>query len=220
VLESHGVHATFFVVGANAVAHPFLIDRMLAGGHEVANHTLHHHSLTLQGPAGQRPSARWRRGEIYGGAAAVQPLAVSLLRAPYGHVDLAVALTAARCRQRLVGWDTPAGDWTDDPSDVLVERTLDRLRPGGIVLFHDRLATASHPAFLSRAPTIAAVDDLLTRTRRDGWDWVTISQLIRVGRTRLRFHRLDADPSGLPTITNVDPNGYDTDVANLGRYGP
>ena len=49
LLAAHGVHATFFVVGALAAAEPALIRRMAAAGHELGVHGYHHrfvHELT------------------------------------------------------------------------------------------------------------------------------------------------------------------------------
>lgn len=38
VLKAHGVAATFFVIGAQGVRYPELIERMAAEGHEIGNH--------------------------------------------------------------------------------------------------------------------------------------------------------------------------------------
>lgn len=42
VLRRHGVHATFFVVGARVLEHPELTRRLVREGHEVGNHTFSH----------------------------------------------------------------------------------------------------------------------------------------------------------------------------------
>ncbi len=45
VLERHGVQATFFVLGANAVDHPGLLRQTVAAGHELGIHTWNHPRL-------------------------------------------------------------------------------------------------------------------------------------------------------------------------------
>ena len=45
VLKALGAPATFFAVGAMADAHPSFITRLLAEGHELANHTYTHPDL-------------------------------------------------------------------------------------------------------------------------------------------------------------------------------
>src|SRR5689334_18457910 len=42
VLERHGVHATFFVLGWVAQQHPGLVRRIAAQGHEIASHSFWH----------------------------------------------------------------------------------------------------------------------------------------------------------------------------------
>ncbi len=44
-LEAAGARATFFCVGWVFRAHPELVRRLVAGGHELGNHTLHHRGL-------------------------------------------------------------------------------------------------------------------------------------------------------------------------------
>lgn len=38
VLKARGVRATFYVVGMKAALHPHILQRMVAEGHDVANH--------------------------------------------------------------------------------------------------------------------------------------------------------------------------------------
>ena len=45
ILKAKHVPATFFVIGANMEAHPGLVQRILAEGHEVGNHTYTHPNL-------------------------------------------------------------------------------------------------------------------------------------------------------------------------------
>lgn len=44
-LEAVGARATFFCVGRVFQAHPELVGRLVAGGHELGHHTLHHRML-------------------------------------------------------------------------------------------------------------------------------------------------------------------------------
>jgi peptidoglycan/xylan/chitin deacetylase (PgdA/CDA1 family) len=53
ILQSHGVHATFFVIGENVRANPGMIGQILAGGNLVGNHTETHATLTGMSAAGQ-----------------------------------------------------------------------------------------------------------------------------------------------------------------------
>ena len=45
ILKKHEAKATFFIVGNAARRHPALIRRIIAEGHEIANHTMTHSNL-------------------------------------------------------------------------------------------------------------------------------------------------------------------------------
>ena len=45
ILKEKGVHASFFIIGQNAAAYPGLVQRILAEGHDVGNHTFTHPNL-------------------------------------------------------------------------------------------------------------------------------------------------------------------------------
>ncbi len=47
ILARHGVHATFFVKGDAASAHPELVQRLVRAGHEVGSHGYHHRHALL-----------------------------------------------------------------------------------------------------------------------------------------------------------------------------
>ena len=55
ILKAKGVTASFFIIGANAESHPELVQRIVAEGHDVGNHTFTHPNLG-EFPAG---SCRW-----------------------------------------------------------------------------------------------------------------------------------------------------------------
>ena len=174
LLESHGARGTFFLVGASARHHREVVERVLAGGHAVGNHTLDHRSL-------RRVRGAERRAQIAGAAAAIGPRAAPLLRPPFGELSLGARLDAARCGHQVVVWDVVAEDWRDDPAEVLLARMLRRLRRGSIVLLHDTLHAATEERFRDRRPMREALAALLERLA-GGYRFVTVPELLRLGR--------------------------------------
>ena len=84
LLERHGVRATFFVVGEVAREAPRLIERIVAGGHEIGCHTYAHDPLWDMTPESFREDIR-RFKEAIKGAAGDVP--VRGFRAPTFSLD-------------------------------------------------------------------------------------------------------------------------------------
>lgn len=174
LLERHGARGTFFLVGASAQGHREVVERVLAGGHAIGNHTLHHRSL-------RRVRGAERRAQIAGAAASIGPRAAPLLRPPFGELSLGARLDAARCGHQVVVWDVVAEDWRDDPAEALLARMLRRLRRGSIVLLHDTLHAATEERFRDRRPMRGALAALLERLA-GRYRFVTVPELLRLGR--------------------------------------
>jgi len=64
LLERHGVHATFFVLGWVAERRPRLVDEIARRGHEVACHGYAHRLVYLQGPEAFRADVRRARAVL------------------------------------------------------------------------------------------------------------------------------------------------------------
>jgi peptidoglycan/xylan/chitin deacetylase (PgdA/CDA1 family) len=147
-LRHECVHATFFMLGRNAAAHPALARRVLAEGHTVGHHTYAH-------PLLNRMSLPRAKAEIDHGFATVDTALYGsggpspktpFFRFPgfAGSPDLLALL--ARRRIVVFGADLWPGDWNPMTPDQERELLLKRLERtgGGIVLLHDTQAkTAS-----------------------------------------------------------------------------
>ncbi|HYG71597.1 MAG TPA: XrtA system polysaccharide deacetylase, partial [Actinomycetota bacterium] len=64
LLDDHGVHATFFVLGWVAERRPGLIRDIHSGGHEVAIHGYDHRPITIMTPAELREDLRRAKGIV------------------------------------------------------------------------------------------------------------------------------------------------------------
>ena len=153
-LKRECVHASFFVLGRSAAAHPALVRRALQEGHTVAHHSFAH-------PLLNRMSVEAAEAEINRGFAAVDgALYGKVARRPVtpffrfpGFASNRALLDRLERRQIAVfGADLWASDWdpmTPAQQLALVLGRLDSTR-GGIILFHDPKAqtAAMLPAFL------------------------------------------------------------------------
>ncbi|APO70237.1 chitooligosacharide deacetylase (plasmid) [Rhizobium gallicum] len=134
VLAEHRVPATFFVIGEYAADQPKLIQRMIAEGHEVANHTMTHPDLSTCGPGEvQRQILEANRAITM----ASRQASVRHIRAPYGIWTEEVLTTAASAGLAAVHWSVDPRDWSLPGVDAIVDAVLGSIRPGAIVLLHD-----------------------------------------------------------------------------------
>lgn len=166
VLEDLRAPASFFVVGRLAAQHPDLIERQLAAGMAVGNHSLDH---PLTPPFGELPGREIRR-QIADSAALLASLgAPTRLFRPPGRKRPTRRLlrNAIRTDAVLVSWSVDPADWrpgvTADEVRTLVLRDV---RGGSIVLLHDGGG--------DRSATVAAVPGIVRGVRALGLELVAL----------------------------------------------
>lgn len=159
-LAAHHAKATFFVVGNRVRWWPGLVRREVADGHEVELHGWDHSRLTGQSDDALHSQVERTRAALLA-AGAPEP---RYLRPPYGawddHVRAAVGLP-------LVLWSGSTEDWRTRSAPAVVAAVLRLARPGAILLMHD----------LPR-PTADALPTVLTRLQAQGYELVTVHELL------------------------------------------
>jgi peptidoglycan/xylan/chitin deacetylase (PgdA/CDA1 family) len=189
VLDKYHAKATFFCVGKYAAKHPDVIRQVALAGHVVGNHGWGHASFPLL-------SHHERCAAIKQCAEALKPYGSRLFRPPYGHQSIASRLDLLRCGYLVVGWTRQAGDGCLTNCRQIVAQVLPGIRPGRIILFHDRIATARSAVYFNREPMIDAVEQLLQRFSED-YRFVTVPELVRCGQPVRENWYHDADASWL-----------------------
>ncbi len=166
LLRERNVKCTFFVIGKNARAYPQIIQRMIAEGHEVANHTWNHPSLTSLSDAQIRQELRASEDALMA-AANYRP---HLIRPPYGAINTRIKqLMFAEFGYSTIMWSVDPQDWRRPGASVVTSRLVSGARPGAIMLAHD-----IHP------PTIAAMPAMFDQLIAQGYQFVTVSQLLNL----------------------------------------
>jgi len=178
VLDRHGVPATFFVLGSQAVSHPDLVRRMVDDGHVVGNHTFTHTDLAAASTMAGEVELRMTQVAL----TAASGRSTVLLRPPYSSIPSAVradTMTAWRPLlddgYLLVLSDLDGKDWSADATvDSIVEGSTPVDGAGGIVLLHDGGG--------DRARTVEAVDRLIGDLQARGYRFVTVADLAGLQR--------------------------------------
>ena len=188
VLASNGVHATFFLTGANLAAHRELGERMIRAGHAVANHSWDGAVLAFTAPVGIRDRIE-RTDRLLREIGWQGPID---FRAPRGMVGPATLFWRWREGHRQV-LGTAVGDWlppggrdgdcampldcgcpTQD-AGVLEARLLAAAKPGAILIVHDGFDGGPGA---DRSGSVEAVRRVIPKLRAEGYRFATVPELL------------------------------------------
>ena len=168
VLAKYDVKATFFEIGENIAANPEIAKRVCEAGHEIGNHTYSHPNLS-------KLSADALRKEITDTQTLLEEqcgVTPTLFRPPGGNgSDETVKLvTELGYRYVLWSWKVDTRDWAAVPVDSVVNTVLNNVKGGDVVLFHDYV--------VGKSPTAKALEILIPALREQGYEFVTVSELM------------------------------------------
>ncbi len=137
ILRESNVQATFFVIGKQAEQHPELVQRALADGHTIANHTYSHpHSFCFLTP-------RRLRREIEQGQEAIEKVCGQrprYFRSPVGLRHPLLNIYLKQAELEYISWRIRSFDTLSKHPEAILKRIFRRVAPGDIVLLHDNAA--------------------------------------------------------------------------------
>ncbi|WP_419814850.1 glycosyltransferase [Glacieibacterium sp.] len=181
ILKAKNVHATFFIIGENGLIQRPLLQRLIAEGHNVGNHTYTHPNLAnaTTGETRLELNVTQRLFQAFTGHS------LRLFRAPYfGDAEPSTAdeIAPVEQAQRLgylsVGLHVDPDDWKRPGVQEIVDRALAGVeasnpeRSGNVVLLHDSGG--------DRSETVAALPLLIDAMRAKGYRFVTIAELANI----------------------------------------
>ncbi len=141
-LKSHGVQATFFLVGNYLESQPELVRRMVAEGHTVGNHTYSHPDMSKISDM-ESFCAELEKNEALFREITGQEMP-KLYRPPQGKFCEANLQMAKELGYSTVFWSLAYVDWyTDDQptKEQAFSKLLPRIHPGAVVLLHSTSST-------------------------------------------------------------------------------
>lgn len=183
VLADRDVTATFFLVGANALAHPDLVARIVAEGHSIGNHTRTHAALDGLDERGSFE-------EILGGAADIAEAGggpTPMFRPPYGLTNASIGSFTSAMGMETIFWsDSLEKRVLGHGVDEGVRSALAELGPGDLVLAHDGSGAVHRPEHrrTDRSSTVRALPHLLDGLMDRGYRIVDVPGLLAAGPRR------------------------------------
>jgi peptidoglycan/xylan/chitin deacetylase (PgdA/CDA1 family) len=166
VLEREHVAATFFQIGEQISRYGSVDRRILRDGDMIGDHTWNHATVSGGGS--------FAAGEISQTAAAIRGatggFSPCLFRAPGGAVSSALISEARSMGFTTIEWDVDPRDWATPGTGAIYSNVIANAQPGAIVLQHDGGG--------NRSETLAALPHEIDTLRREGYHFVTITQML------------------------------------------
>ncbi len=176
-LALYGGKATFYVVGNRAASYPAELQRMVAEGHEIGNHTYDHKYLSKLSVAQMQYQIN-RCSDVVFAITGVRPTTV---RPPGGYKNGTVL---ANANGPVIMWSIDTLDWKHRNASKSVNAVMSKVRDGDIILMHELYSQSG-----------AAAAEIIPRLVEQGYQLVTVSELAQyrggaeAGREYSQFYR-------------------------------
>lgn len=171
VLEKHHAQATFFVIGAKVEKNPEILKRIARDGHEIGNHSYTHFKDKSRKDDYIRYEIRKTNEVIYN----LTGQTPRLFRPPGGYLsDALIALTQKENIQ-IAYWSyiQDVKDWRGAKAESISKHIIENIEPGQIILLHDGSSNGMQ--------TAKAVNILVDKLSQEGYRFITMSKLIKLG---------------------------------------
>ena len=170
VLAKHNVKATFFMIGNRIEKHPEIVHRVIAEEHQIGNHTYSHPLLGFLPPFYVQRQIE-RTDDLLQRHGIAKD---SVFRSPLLTRFLPVAYVLAKQDRIHISCNVWSWDWTTQNPDKITQTVLRKTKPGSIIVLHDGKAENKNA---NRSGTIEATDQIITALKRDGYQFVRLSDI-------------------------------------------
>ncbi len=163
ILKKHNAKATIFAVGDWVEKNPEAVKKFHKNSHEMANHSDSHAAFS-------KISREKIKEEIINCNIKIKAITGAyprLLRAPSGDYDNKSIEVTESLDMKMIQWDCDSLDYKGLSVDEIYNRIISKVQNGSIILFHNGVEN-----------TPEALDKILIKLEKDGYEFVTVSELI------------------------------------------
>jgi peptidoglycan-N-acetylglucosamine deacetylase len=171
VLDRHQVKATFFLIGRFVKQRPDIALAVANAGHTIGSHTWDHPNLIFCSSGEVRRQLEKTQRAIQEATG----VDVKLFRPPFGGRRPAALRVARSLGLQAVLWNVTCRDWTERSTDEIVALAERQIRGGDVILLHDG---EFHHIGVDRSRSVEASDRILMRYKSEGYEFVTIPQMM------------------------------------------
>ncbi|BDU24210.1 polysaccharide deacetylase [Flavobacterium sp. GSB-24] len=166
LLKKYNVKATFFCIGKNIEKHPEILKQIIADGHLVSNHSYSHSKFF------DFYNAKQIAAEIKKTDALLEKYTskkINFFRPPYGVTTPSIRRALNITGHKVIGWNIRSLDGGTKNKELIFNRIIKRVSPGGIVLLHD---TASH--------SVLVLEQFLQFLEQNSYEVISIEELLNL----------------------------------------
>ena len=171
LLALHNVKATFFVLGKFVGQKPQIVRALVSAGHVIGNHSWDHPRLIFASNAELHRQIERTQSAVYD-ACGVAPV---LFRPPFGGRRPGTLSEVRRIGLEPIMWNVTCYDWKPTTADKVFAHAQRQIRGGDVILMHDGDQRAMGA---DRRHTVEATDRLIVRYRADGFEFVTVPNMM------------------------------------------
>ncbi|MFF2479679.1 polysaccharide deacetylase family protein [Paenibacillus sp. NPDC058071] len=162
---NHVNKATFFLSSTWVKERPQLALKVKARGYEIGSHGQLHENYTEHTNAWIIREVKQAQNTIN----RVTGIKCRLFRTPNGDMDQRVVRLLGKLGYKTIHWNVDSLDWKNPGIKNIIQRSSTNVKSGDILLFH---------ASDSARQTAKALPSILRRLRRQGFQFVTVSELL------------------------------------------
>ncbi|MFD2168685.1 polysaccharide deacetylase family protein [Tumebacillus lipolyticus] len=169
ILKRENVKATFFLLGKRSKMYPHIVQRIVAEGHSIGNHTWDHPILTKSTPQKIRAEIQKTDDVLF----KIVGFHTYMFRPPYGEATTANVFQITKMNYKVIDWSVDTRDWIASSPDQILNIVNQTVKPGAIILGH-----SAGPKQIQH--TVNSLPDMIRMLRAKNYKIVTIPELLNM----------------------------------------
>ncbi|WDF63564.1 polysaccharide deacetylase family protein [Flavobacterium sp. KACC 22763] len=166
LLKKYNAKATFFCIGKNIETHPEILQKVIDEGHLVGNHSYSHSKFF------DFYNAKKITEELQKTDALLEKFTskkINFFRPPYGVTTPSIRRALKVTGHKTIGWNIRSLDGGTKNQELIFNRLVKHISPGGIVLLHD---TGEH--------SVLVLEQFLQFLQQNNYQVVSIEELLNL----------------------------------------
>ncbi|MDR7369725.1 polysaccharide deacetylase family protein [Flavobacterium aquidurense] len=166
LLKKYNAKATFFCIGKNIETHPEILKQVIAEGHLVGNHSYSHSKFFDFYHEDKITDELRKTDELLEKFTSKK---INFFRPPYGVTTPSIRRALKITGHKVIGWNIRSLDGGTKDQNLIFNRIIKRVSPGGIVLLHD---TGSH--------SVSVLEQFLQFLQQNNYKVISLEELLNL----------------------------------------